>query len=395
LYSLSAEIIRFGALNMAVHISAVLIGLSGLVLFSQFGRRLSAKHSLVWIAVFGFLIVSAVKPESLAPLSQALGFKLVSNFVLAGLIFFSFLEILQQSAQNVKISRKLREVISSSAAQQFIERIEAHERETTGSVEATNVLVISPCFNEEESLPATIGALAALKRANPGFNFCVVNDGSRDGSLNLLKTHAPWNYTSHLSNAGVGAALLTGFLAAREINVEYVVQCDSDGQHPIADILRLVEEARASRTDLLIGSRFAIRKESFEAVPGNKRTAISKPALESTTFLRWFGGRLISLTLGLFGRSARIKDPTSGFRVYSRRAYLHLIERMPEEYPEPESIALLLQAGMKVDESYVSMRPRVGGVSSLSGFKSAQFMFKVATALLALRLRYSAQRTVR
>lgn len=377
---------------MAVNISAVLIGLSGLVLFSQFGRRLSAKHSLIWIAVFAFLIVAALWPETLGPVSQMLGFKLVSNFVLAGLIFFSFLEILQQSAQNVKTSRKLREVISSAAAQQFVERLEAQQIEPLGDA---NVLVVSPCYNEEEALPATMNALAVLRNSNPQINYCIVNDGSRDRSLALLKTHAPLNYTSHLSNAGVGAALLTGFMAARELDVEFVVQCDSDGQHPISDIPRLVEEARALKTDLLIGSRFAGRVESLEALLENSKMRISRSELESTTFARWIGGRLISLTLALFGRSALIKDPTSGFRVYSRRAYLYLIEHMPEEYPEPESIALLSQARMKVRESHVCMHPRAGGVSSLSGIKSAQFMFKVATALLALRLRYSSQKPIR
>jgi|GEM_PF-147864 len=380
---------------MSSSFTAYLIAIVGLVLFSQFGRRLSAKHSLVWIAVFGFLIFAALSPDVFTPIAHAFGFKLVSNFVLAGLIFFAFLEILQQSAQNVKVSRKLREVISSSAAQQFVERFENNNRNHQHNPHKVSILVVSPCFNEEEALPATMAAFASLKAANPNIDYCIVNDGSRDRSLALLKSYAPLNYSSHLSNAGVGAALLTGFTAARELDVEYVVQCDSDGQHPIADIPRLVNEAWESKADLLIGSRFAISRSSDESAEHNKKIGILKPDLESTTFSRWLGGRLISLTLGLFGSSARIKDPTSGFRVYSRRAYLLLIEHMPEEYPEPESIALLLQAGMRVQECSVSMRQRAGGVSSLSGVKSAQFMFKVATALFALRLRNSAPRPIR
>jgi hypothetical protein len=351
---------------MNTWIAALLIALAGLGLFSQFGRRLSAKHSLVWMAVFAFLIVAAAAPQWLDPIAHAVGFKLVSNFVLAGLIFFSFLEILQQSAQNVKVSRKLRDIISATAAE--------------------------PCFNEEETLPATLKALSALSADHPEIDYCIVNDGSRDRSLSLLKAHAPHNHTSHLSNAGVGAALLTGFLAARELGAEYVVQCDSDGQHPFAEIPRLVELAKQQRTDLLIGSRFAAQKHDLQLPSDSSKPRFSAPPLESTSLTRWFGGRIISLTLGLFGRHARIKDPTSGFRVYSRAAFTHLIENMPEEYPEPESIAMLLQAGMKVDETLVSMQPRAGGVSSISGFKSAQFMIKVSTALIALRLRHSARR---
>lgn len=377
---------------MNTWVAALLIALSGLTLFSQFGRRLSAKHSLVWMAVFAFLIVAALVPDWITPLAHAVGFKLVSNFVLAGLVFFSFLEILQQSAQNVKISRKLREVISASAAQQFLERITLQNKGNTLAHE-TKVLVVSPCFNEEVSLPSTLRALAILKQENPEIDYCVVNDGSRDRSLQILKIDAPVNHTSHLSNAGVGAALLTGFLAARELNAEYVVQCDSDGQHPISEIPRLVEFARESGSDLLIGSRFVQYENPNTDSPDQKNTRYSAPNLESTSLSRWLGGRMISLTLGLFGRHAIIKDPTSGFRVYSSKAYLSLIEQMPEEYPEPESIAILLQSGMTVKECHVFMQARAGGVSSISGVKSVQFMLKVSTALIALRLRHAVQRT--
>ena len=382
---------------MNTWVAGLLIVVSGVVLFSQFGRRLSAKHSLVWIAVFAFLVVAAVVPEWLTPVAHAVGFQLVSNFVLAGLIFFSFIEILHQSAQNVKVSRKLREVISTAAAQRFLEQTSKNlsaQRHST----AAKVLVVTPCFNEEESLPATLEALSRLQEAHPEIDYCVVNDGSRDRSLSLLKKFAPNNHATHLSNAGVGAALLTGFLAARDLDAEYVVQCDADGQHPFDEISRLVAEAQRLRSDLLIGSRFASslssspEAETHSAAHPNNKTKFTVPDLESTSLSRWMGGRIISLTLGLFGRHARIKDPTSGFRVYSRRAFAHLIEHMPEEYPEPESIALLLQAGMSVAETPVSMQPRAGGVSSLSGVKSAQFMVKVSTALIALRLRHSAHR---
>jgi len=383
---------------MNTWVAGLLIVVSGVVLFSQFGRRLSAKHSLVWMAVFAFLVVAAVVPEWLIPVAHAVGFQLVSNFVLAGLIFFSFLEILQQSAQNVKVSRKLREVISTAAAQRFLEQTSKNLPAQPQST-AVKVLVVTPCFNEEESLPATLEALSRLKQAHPEIDYCVVNDGSRDRSLSLLKKSAPNNHATHLSNAGVGAALLTGFLAARELDADYVVQCDADGQHPFDEIPRLVAEARQLRTDLLIGSRFAsalsyaaTNAETHSAAHPSNKTKFAVPDLESTSLSRWMGGRIISLTLGLFGRHARIKDPTSGFRVYSRRAFAHLTEHMPEEYPEPESIALLLQAGMSVAETPVSMQPRAGGVSSLSGFKSAQFMIKVSTALIALRLRHSAHR---
>lgn len=351
-------------------IAGIFIFIAGLAIFSQFGRRLSAKHSLVWLLVFGFLLVAALFPTWLEPVAHLAGFKLVSNFVLAGLIFFAFLEILQQTTQTVKAHRKIRDLICMSAARRFVEKREHSSSPPTA-------LVVCPCYNEEEALPSTLNALFALKAQHPNIEFCVVNDGSQDSSWRILRSRAPLNHAEHLSNAGVSGALLTGFLVARELGVSHVVQCDADGQHPFDFIPELVHQAQIHDADLLIGSRF---------VHGDA-TDQNEDILSSTTWARWFGGRLLSLTLGLFGSKARIKDPTSGFRVYSSRACKEMIRNMPEEYPEPESIALLSQAGLKIFETPVTMNARTTGTSSLAGLRSAQFMVKVSIGLLALRLR--------
>ncbi|MEY3902731.1 MAG: hypothetical protein RL189_2037 [Pseudomonadota bacterium] len=351
-------------------ISALLVALAALAVLSQFGRRLSAKHSLVWLSVFTFLLFAALVPEWLEPLARLAGFRLVSNFVLAGLILFAFLEILQQTTQTVKAHRKIRDLICMSAARRFLEKRQNNQLNT-------KILVVCPCYNEEDALPNTIKSLELIKQQHPDLEFCIVNDGSQDSSGSILRKFAPLNHAEHLSNSGVSGALLTGFLIARELGVPHVVQCDTDGQHPFEFITELVSQAELLQTDLMIGSRFVTGSD--DNAHGN--------ALTSTTWMRWIGGRLIYLTLALFGSRARIKDPTSGFRVYSERAYKRLISSMPEEYPEPESIALLSQAGLNIGETLVKMNARITGTSSLAGFRSAQFMIKVSIALFALRLR--------
>ncbi|MCX6125867.1 MAG: glycosyltransferase family 2 protein, partial [Proteobacteria bacterium] len=60
-----------------------------------------------------------------------------------------------------------------------------------------------------------------------------------------------------------------------------------------------------------------------------------------------------------------------------------LISQMPDDYPEPEVLAVLGRHGMKVREFNVSMAKRSAGSSSLDPLKSALYMIKVATALLA------------
>jgi hypothetical protein len=122
----------------------------------------------------------------------------------------------------------------------------------------------------------------------------------------------------------------------------------------------------------VLGSRFAIADAA---------------TLESTTRLRRLGMILIILALRLFGNIAKVSDPTSGFRVYSSRAVTTLIRTMPDEYPEPETVAILASNDLQIVEHHVDMLPRQAGVSSLSRFKSMHYMIKVLSALLGLRIR--------
>ena len=59
----------------------------------------------------------------------------------------------------------------------------------------------------------------------------------------------------------------------------------------------------------------------------------------------------------------------------------------PKDYPEPESVVAVLQAGKKVEEYPVVMRERKEGVSSISPLKSVYYMIKVTLAILVERIR--------
>ncbi len=346
------------------------------LLFSQFGHRLPARNSLIWWLVALFLLVAAINPGLYRPVIRVLGIELVSNFVLGGMMMFLFFQMVEQQAENRRFSRQIVELTTSFAARLFPEEGARH---LAGG--SRKVLIILPCYNEAGSLPEVLPRLTALQARLTGperFAFCVINDGSTDETLRLLSTLAPSGHVTHSANVGVAGALLTGFKIARSVGADYVIQCDSDGQHPIEEIPRLAAIAAEKGSDLLIGSRFAAPEPAAGAAADR---------LRSTTRLRRAGGVLVTFVLGLFGRAASVSDPTSGFRVYSGRAVQALLHSMPDEYPEPESIALLALRGLRIDELLVEMNPRTQGVSSLSGLKSIRFMVKVTTALLGLRVR--------
>ena len=60
---------------------------------------------------------------------------------------------------------------------------------------------------------------------------------------------------------------------------------------------------------------------------------------------------------------------------------------MPDDYPEPESVALMVLGKAKVMEYPVTMMPRTAGASSIQGLKTIRYMIKVGSALVGLRLR--------
>ena len=354
---------------------------------SQLGSRLSARHASVWLLISCFLVWAVLFPTTLRSLAGFFGVQLVSNFVLASLIFFLFIQTISLHAEVNANNNKTRLLVSSLAARDFL----AKKPRLASITNTKRVLIIVPCFNEEASITATVSRLESfITRANDtlwAYDYCVIDDGSNDKTESILMEIAFKNYLRHTINQGVSGALLTGFFIAEQIGVDFVVQCDADGQHPIEDIDHLVKLAQNQATDLMIGSRFATKSRLH--------STNDHSTLESTTLLRRLGGLLITFLLRLFGSKSRISDPTSGFRCYSARALSILKRHMPEEYPEPESIAILGLQNCLIQETQVRMSKREQGVSSISGFKSVKFMMKVCSALFGLRLRTLIGRNVR
>lgn len=356
-----------------VVIALIVISIT-VVIYSQIGGRLSARQSLVWFLATIFLFFSALDPTIYNPLSHLFGFQLLSNFILSSLILFLFLQALSQQAETTRNSSKLREMVASIASLGLCEKL----YKSFGRQEAIKALVLVPCYNEEAIIEQTIDRLKQVCESsthpNLSISFCIIDDGSQDSTAIKLLKHCPGNFVSHSCNIGVSGVLLTGFKAASSLEIDYVVQCDADGQHPVEEILSMIEESAKNQVDLLIGSRYS---NSYDR----------KRSIESTNRLRWSGSQTIVMMLRMFGKRADIKDPTSGFRVYSKRAYQELIRHMPEEYPEPESIAILTLRNFLLQERNVKMLPRVTGQSSLTGLKSIRYMVKVLSALIGLRLR--------
>ena len=226
------------------------------------------------------------------------------------------------------------------------------------------VLIIIPAYNEEECIQ---GVVDNLIQNYPQYDYVVVNDGSKDNTLNILEENK-YSYINLPVNLGIGGGMQTGYLYARENDYDIAVQLDGDGQHNPAYIKDIIQPIIDGQADMVIGSRY-LTGEGFQS-----------------TGLRRLGIKIISTTIRILC-GKKVYDVTSGFRASNRKMIAFFSENYAEDYPEPEAIIATIKQGGEIREVPVLMNERQGGVSSIRGFKAVNYMLKVELALLINALR--------
>jgi glycosyltransferase involved in cell wall biosynthesis len=221
------------------------------------------------------------------------------------------------------------------------------------------ILIIVPAYNEEKNIPLVI---REIKKQDAKYDILIINDGSSDATL--ANARAEQVYVIDLAyNLGIGSAVQTGFLFAREYGYDMCVQCDGDGQHPAYQIRKLLRPLFDGEADMAIGSRFRV-KFSHKA-SWSRRAGI------------WFLSWLISVIT-----ARRVTDPTMGFRAYNRRAIENFCRIYPFDYPEPEALVLACKMKLRVKEVPIKIRNRKLGSSSINPFDAVYYMIKVTIAIM-------------
>lgn len=222
-----------------------------------------------------------------------------------------------------------------------------------------DVLAIVPAYNEAASIRSTI---RSIREHAPFADIVVVNDGSTDPTARLARScGVPVLDLS--CNLGIGGAVQAGYRFAVEQGYGCAVQIDADGQHDPRELGRMLEAMQRHEADMVVGSRF-LKKQGFQS-----------------SFARKRGIKLLAaLVSALTGR--RVTDPTSGYRLCSRKAAELFAADYPTDYPEVEAIIQLDNHRGRFIELPVVMRERQGGVSSISPGKAGYYMAKVVLAVL-------------
>lgn len=221
------------------------------------------------------------------------------------------------------------------------------------------VLAVVPAYNEQDNIESTI---EDLKANAPGVDYVVVNDGSRDRTVEICRERG-YNYISLPTNLGLAGAFQTGVKYAHRHGYDYVLQFDADGQHSAAYVNDMVAEAERTGANVVIGSRFAAQKKPLSA--------------------RMAGSALITAMIMLTTRK-KVQDPTSGMRLFDSTIIPLFAEEL-DYSPEPDTIALLIRRGAKISEVQVEMRDRVAGESYLNLTKSVSYMLRVSISILLVQ----------
>ena len=150
-----------------------------------------------------------------------------------------------------------------------------------------------PAYNEEKNIAKII---VQLKKVADQIIVC--DDGSTDLTSRIAESLGTI-VIKHPKNLGYGSAIRSIFLKAREINSEILVTIDSDGQHKIEDVEKVVKPVVDGRADISIGSRFL---DKHDNAPKYRKLGINIITKVTNSSL-----------------SEKITDAQSGFRAYNNK----------------------------------------------------------------------------
>jgi glycosyltransferase involved in cell wall biosynthesis len=232
---------------------------------------------------------------------------------------------------------------------------------------AHDTVVFVPAWNEEANLPAVLTELASVL---PAADVLVIDDGSTDATAEVARDRGA-TVISFGENRGLRAGIAAGYHEAAERGYAFCGRVDADGQHPAAELARLLDLVRSDTCDVAVGSRFAVG-DGYD-----DERYLPSPS-------RRFGIGLLQKAMHIrLGRP--FHDPTSGMAAVNARAMPVMAEPYVSGAPEVEALLRLKAEGLRVEEVAVHMRQRASGESKLQGKRAVKLVLTVVGTLLFFR----------
>ena len=218
-------------------------------------------------------------------------------------------------------------------------------------METDRTLIVVPTYNERENVGALIPQLLQIA---PDVDVMLVDDNSPDGTVaaakQLFGNEPRFSSLSRKGPRGIGRSLFDGYRVALERGYARLVQMDADFSHDPNLVPVLIEASRDA--DVVVGSRYC---DGGRVVnwPWHRR------------FLSRFANEYVALITDI-----TIRDSTSGFKCYTRRALQCLVEIgiTSEGYAfQVETVFRAQRAGLRIVEIPITFTDRRAGQSKMSG----------------------------
>ncbi len=219
------------------------------------------------------------------------------------------------------------------------------------------VLIIIPAYNEAECIETVVDNLI---ENYPQYDYVIINDGSTDDTRKVCAKRK-FNFMDLPVNTGLSGAIKSGMRYANYYGYDHVLQLDGDGQHDPAFIEDMIKEMESTDCDIVIGSRFKTKKKPLNS--------------------RMIGSQILTAAIWATTGGTYIGDVTSGMRLFNKK----MIKRFGYDIhysPEPDTLAYLLNCGVKIREVQVDMNERLAGVSYLNFKSSAWYMMKMLFSIV-------------
>ncbi len=214
-------------------------------------------------------------------------------------------------------------------------------------------LVIIPTYNEKENIENILAAIFGLSQ---DFHVLVIDDGSPDGTAQLVKNLSA-KYRGQLfieerkEKLGLGTAYIHGFKWALAKEYNFIFEIDADFSHNPNDLPRLYNACKKDGADVAIGSRYVIGGGVINW-PWD-RIVLSKGASYYTRIITWMP----------------LKDPTAGFVCYKKEVLetinLDAISFVGYAFQIEMKFAAW-KLGFKIKEVPIIFQDRTHGISKMN-----------------------------
>lgn len=200
------------------------------------------------------------------------------------------------------------------------------------------VSFVMPAYNEVENIAEAVEkAVAALRNYTVEYEVIVVNDGSSDGTAELLdslaKEEPALRPIHHETNKGYGAALKSGFTSARHDLVFYT---DADNQFDVDEIKFLLPMS-----------------EKYDIVTGF-RIYRYDPVIRS--ILSWGFNKMCRILFGI-----RVRDVDCAFKLFKRKVFDSFEMESKDFFIDAEILSKARARGFSINEIGVKHFPRRAG----------------------------------